>query len=37
MAFAVYVNNVAVSSGDPALAAGQALGEIASIAWEIIK
>lgn len=37
MAFAIYVNNVAVASGDPALVAGQALGEIASIAWEIIR
>ncbi len=37
MAFAIYVNNLAIASGDPAVTAGQALGEIASIAWEIIK
>ena len=37
IAFAIYVNNVAIATGDPALAAGQALGEIASIAWEIIR
>ena len=37
MAFAIYVNNVAIASGDPALLAGQALGEIASLAWEIIR
>ena len=34
MAIAIYVNNVAVAEGDPAIVAGQALGEIASIAWE---
>ena len=34
MAFALYVNNVAVKTGDPAEVAGQALGEIASILWE---
>ena len=37
IAFAIYVNNVSVASGDPAIVAGQALGEIASIAWETIK
>jgi D-alanyl-D-alanine carboxypeptidase/D-alanyl-D-alanine-endopeptidase (penicillin-binding protein 4) len=37
IAFAIYVNNVAVGSGDAAMIAGQALGEIASIAWETIK
>ncbi|MCC6930991.1 MAG: D-alanyl-D-alanine carboxypeptidase/D-alanyl-D-alanine-endopeptidase [Gemmatimonadaceae bacterium] len=37
MAIAVYVNNVAVAKGDPAIVAGQALGEIASIAWETVK
>ncbi|MGQ0650457.1 MAG: D-alanyl-D-alanine carboxypeptidase/D-alanyl-D-alanine endopeptidase [Gemmatimonadaceae bacterium] len=37
IAFAIYVNNVAVSGKDPAIVAGQALGEIASIAWESIK
>lgn len=37
VAFAIYLNNLAVPSGDPALAAGQALGEIASIAWEVIR
>jgi D-alanyl-D-alanine carboxypeptidase/D-alanyl-D-alanine-endopeptidase (penicillin-binding protein 4) len=37
VAFAIYVNNVAVAQGDPAIVAGQALGEIASIAWETIR
>jgi len=37
IAFAIYVNNVSVTGGDPATIAGQALGEIASIAWETIK
>ncbi|MEO6447045.1 MAG: D-alanyl-D-alanine carboxypeptidase/D-alanyl-D-alanine-endopeptidase [Gemmatimonadaceae bacterium] len=37
IAFAIYVNNVAVSGKDPAVVAGQALGEIASIAWEEIR
>jgi D-alanyl-D-alanine carboxypeptidase/D-alanyl-D-alanine-endopeptidase (penicillin-binding protein 4) len=37
IAFAIYVNNVSVEKGDPATIAGQALGEIASIAWETIK
>jgi len=37
VAFAIYVNNVSVDSGDPATIAGNALGEIASIAWETIK
>jgi PBP4 family serine-type D-alanyl-D-alanine carboxypeptidase len=37
IAFAIYVNNVSVANGDPAMVAGQALGEIASIAWETIK
>jgi len=37
IAFAIYVNNVSVTSGDPAIVTGQALGEIASIAWETIK
>lgn len=37
VAFAIYVNNVAVASGDPALVAGEALGELASIAWETVK
>jgi len=37
MAIAVYVNNVAVAKGDPAIVAGQALGEIASLAWETVK
>jgi hypothetical protein len=35
--FAIYVNNVALNGADPAVVAGQALGEIASIAWETIK
>lgn len=37
IAFAIYVNNLAANVPDPALFAGQALGEIASIAWEVIK
>lgn len=37
MAFAIYVNNVAANMPDPAIVAGQALGEIASIAWEVIR
>ncbi len=36
IAFAIYVNNFA-GVPDPATFAGQALGEIASIAWEVIK
>jgi PBP4 family serine-type D-alanyl-D-alanine carboxypeptidase len=37
IAFAIYVNHFAVAKGDPALVAGQALGEIASLAWEHIR
>ncbi len=37
IAFAIYVNHFAVKSGDPAIVAGQALGEIASLAWEQIR
>jgi D-alanyl-D-alanine carboxypeptidase/D-alanyl-D-alanine-endopeptidase (penicillin-binding protein 4) len=37
IAFALYVNNLAVKQGDPADIAGQALGEIASLAWERIR
>lgn len=37
IAFAIYVNNLAANVSDPAVFAGQALGEIASIAWEVIK
>ena len=37
IAFAIYVNNVAVKNGDPAIVAGQALGEIASLAWEHLR
>ena len=37
IAFAIYVNNVSVAQGDPAIVAGQALGEVASIAWEVTK
>ncbi|HEY3286630.1 MAG TPA: D-alanyl-D-alanine carboxypeptidase/D-alanyl-D-alanine-endopeptidase [Gemmatimonadaceae bacterium] len=37
IAFAIYVNNFAANVPDPATFAGQALGEIASIAWEVIK
>jgi len=36
-AFAIYVNNLAVANGDPAIVAGQALGEIASLAWEHMR
>ncbi len=36
-AFAIYVNNLAVVKGDPAVVAGQALGEIASLAWEHMR
>ena len=37
IAFAIYVNNLAVKAGDPAIVAGQALGEIASLAWEHMR
>jgi len=37
IAFALYVNNFAVASGDAAAIAGEALGEIASIAWEVVR
>lgn len=37
IAFAIYVNSLAVNEGDPALVAGQALGEIASLAWEHMR
>lgn len=37
IAFAIYVNNVSVAQGDPAIVAGQALGEIASLAWEVTR
>ena len=37
IAFTIYVNNVAVAGQDPAIVAGQALGEIASLAWERIR
>ena len=37
IAFAIYVNNVAANVPDPTVLAGQALGEIASIAWESIR
>jgi D-alanyl-D-alanine carboxypeptidase/D-alanyl-D-alanine-endopeptidase (penicillin-binding protein 4) len=37
ISFAIYVNNLAVSTGDPAVVAGQALGEIASLAWEHLR
>ncbi len=37
IAFAIYVNNFATNEPDPTTLAGQALGEIASLAWEIIK
>ncbi|MEA3244895.1 MAG: D-alanyl-D-alanine carboxypeptidase/D-alanyl-D-alanine-endopeptidase [Gemmatimonadota bacterium] len=35
--FAIYLNNFAGTASDPALFANQALGEIAGIAWEVIK
>jgi D-alanyl-D-alanine carboxypeptidase/D-alanyl-D-alanine-endopeptidase (penicillin-binding protein 4) len=37
VAFAIYVNNLAANVPDPAVFAGQALGEIASLAWESIR
>jgi PBP4 family serine-type D-alanyl-D-alanine carboxypeptidase len=37
VAFAIYLNNFAGPMPDPAGFAGQALGEIASIAWEVIR
>ena len=37
IAFAIYLNNLAVTSGDAATVAGQALGEVASLAWEGIR
>ncbi len=37
IAFAIYVNHFAVTQGDPAIVAGQALGEIASLAWEHLR
>lgn len=37
VAIAVYLNNVAVAKGDPALVAGQALGEAASVVWEVVR
>ena len=36
IAFAVYVNNLAIAKGDPAPFAGQTLGEIAALGWEFI-
>ena len=37
IAFALYLNNFAGTADDPALFANQALGEIASLAWETIR
>jgi PBP4 family serine-type D-alanyl-D-alanine carboxypeptidase len=37
IAFAVYLNNLALDDEDPASVAGEALGEIAAIAWEEIR
>ena len=37
VAFAVYLNHFAADVTDPATVAGQALGEIAAIAWEVIR
>jgi D-alanyl-D-alanine carboxypeptidase/D-alanyl-D-alanine-endopeptidase (penicillin-binding protein 4) len=36
IAFAIYVNNFALDKGDPAAFAGQTLGEIAALGWELI-
>lgn len=37
IAFAVYLNNLAVAEGNPATIAGEALGEVASLAWETVR
>lgn len=37
IAFAIYLNNFAANVPEPTTVAGQALGEVASIAWEIIR
>ncbi len=37
IAFAIYLNHFATKTGDPAIVAGQALGEIASLAWENLR
>lgn len=37
VAFAIYLNNFAADVPDAATVAGQALGEIAAIAWEVIR
>ena len=37
IAFAIYLNNFAADVPDPATVAGQALGEIAAIAWDVIR
>jgi D-alanyl-D-alanine carboxypeptidase/D-alanyl-D-alanine-endopeptidase (penicillin-binding protein 4) len=37
IAFAIYLNNFAADVPDAATVAGQALGEIAAIAWEVIR
>jgi D-alanyl-D-alanine carboxypeptidase/D-alanyl-D-alanine-endopeptidase (penicillin-binding protein 4) len=37
LAIALYVNHVAVAQGDPAQVAGEALGEIASLVWELSR
>jgi D-alanyl-D-alanine carboxypeptidase/D-alanyl-D-alanine-endopeptidase (penicillin-binding protein 4) len=37
IAFAIYLNNLAVDEGNPATIAGAALGEIASLAWETVR
>ncbi len=36
IAFTIYLNNLSVAGQDPAEVAGQALGEIASILWEVV-
>jgi PBP4 family serine-type D-alanyl-D-alanine carboxypeptidase len=37
VAFAIYLNNFATDQPDPAAVAGQALGEIAAVAWDVIR
>jgi D-alanyl-D-alanine carboxypeptidase len=37
VAFALYLNHFEADVQDPATVAGQALGEISAIAWEVIR
>jgi PBP4 family serine-type D-alanyl-D-alanine carboxypeptidase len=37
IAFAIYLNNFATDQADPTTIAGQALGEVAAIAWDVIR